>query len=73
MLAIADGKAGFCVCSTPDLLSFKSLDIAEQMTLLDAQLFQKIEVRRIACFDFCFVWGGREGAGGEGVEMQGFS
>ena len=28
-----------------DLLSFKSHDIAEQMTLLDSTLFQKIEVR----------------------------
>lgn len=33
--------------STPDLLSFKSGDIAEQMTLLDAQLFQKIEIPEV--------------------------
>ena len=33
------------VSSTPgDLLSFKAHDIAEQMTLLDSTLFQKIEV-----------------------------
>ncbi|XP_076455431.1 uncharacterized protein LOC143290006 isoform X3 [Babylonia areolata] len=33
--------------STPDLLSFKTQDIAEQMTLLDAQLFQKIEIPEV--------------------------
>ncbi|XP_025112500.1 rap guanine nucleotide exchange factor 1-like isoform X4 [Pomacea canaliculata] len=33
--------------SMPDLLAFKSHDIAEQMTLLDAQLFQKIEIPEV--------------------------
>ncbi|XP_050413397.2 rap guanine nucleotide exchange factor 1 isoform X2 [Patella vulgata] len=35
--------------STPvvDLLSFKSHDIAEQMTLMDAELFQKIEIPEV--------------------------
>ncbi|KAK7504449.1 hypothetical protein BaRGS_00004315 [Batillaria attramentaria] len=33
--------------NTPDLLSFKSGDIAEQMTLLDAQLFQQIEIPEV--------------------------
>ncbi|XP_012945561.1 rap guanine nucleotide exchange factor 1 [Aplysia californica] len=33
--------------STGDLLSFKAHDIAEQMTLLDAQLFQKIEIPEV--------------------------
>ncbi|XP_059151465.1 rap guanine nucleotide exchange factor 1-like isoform X2 [Physella acuta] len=33
--------------SSPDLLSFKAQDIAEQMTLLDAQLFQKIEIPEV--------------------------
>lgn len=31
----------------PDLLHFKSQDIAEQMTLLDAELFQKIEIPEV--------------------------
>ncbi|XP_041369599.1 rap guanine nucleotide exchange factor 1-like isoform X2 [Gigantopelta aegis] len=33
--------------SLPDLLHFKSHDIAEQMTLLDAELFQKIEIPEV--------------------------
>ncbi|CAL1536377.1 unnamed protein product [Lymnaea stagnalis] len=33
--------------SSSDLLSFKAHDIAEQMTLLDAQLFQKIEIPEV--------------------------
>ena len=31
--------------SPADLLHFKSGEIAEQMTLIDAELFQRIEVR----------------------------
>uniref|UniRef100_A0A0B6ZPD2 Uncharacterized protein n=1 Tax=Arion vulgaris TaxID=1028688 RepID=A0A0B6ZPD2_9EUPU len=39
------------VHSSSDLLSFKAHDIAEQMTLLDAQLFQKIEVtHNLICY-----------------------
>ena len=35
----------FLCCSPADLLHFKSGEIAEQMTLIDAELFQRIEVR----------------------------
>ncbi|SPP86644.1 blast:Guanine nucleotide-releasing factor 2 [Drosophila guanche] len=34
----------------PSLLDLKSLDIAEQMTLLDAELFQKIEIPEVLLF-----------------------
>ncbi|KAH9488884.1 Rap guanine nucleotide exchange factor 1 [Bulinus truncatus] len=36
-----------------DLLSFKAHDIAEQMTLLDAQLFQKIEIPEVLMWARC--------------------
>ncbi|XP_055898157.1 rap guanine nucleotide exchange factor 1-like isoform X3 [Biomphalaria glabrata] len=39
--------------STADLLSFKAHDIAEQMTLLDAQLFQKIEIPEVLMWARC--------------------
>ena len=35
------------IFSPSDLLHFKSGEIAEQMTLIDAELFQRIEVRGI--------------------------
>lgn len=35
------------VTSPPSLLDLKSADIAEQMTLLDAELFQKIEIPEV--------------------------
>lgn len=35
------------ITSPPSLLDLKSADIAEQMTLLDAQLFQKIEIPEV--------------------------
>lgn len=34
----------------PSLLDLKSLEIAEQMTLLDAELFQKIEIPEVLLF-----------------------
>ncbi|KAH8420101.1 hypothetical protein KR009_005809 [Drosophila setifemur] len=36
--------------SLPSLLDLKSLEIAEQMTLLDAELFQKIEIPEVLLF-----------------------
>ncbi|XP_023170102.2 guanine nucleotide-releasing factor 2 isoform X10 [Drosophila hydei] len=36
--------------SQPSLLDLKSLEIAEQMTLLDAELFQKIEIPEVLLF-----------------------
>lgn len=33
--------------SLPSLLDLKSTDVAEQMTLLDAELFQKIEIPEV--------------------------
>lgn len=35
------------ISNPPSLLDLKSADIAEQMTLLDAQLFQKIEIPEV--------------------------
>lgn len=35
------------ITSQPSLLDLKSADIAEQMTLLDAELFQKIEIPEV--------------------------
>lgn len=35
------------ITSPPTLLDLKSADIAEQMTLLDAELFQKIEIPEV--------------------------
>lgn len=35
---------------TYSLLDFKSIDIAKQMTLLDAELFQKIEIPELLIF-----------------------
>lgn len=34
----------------PSLLDFKALEIAKQMTLLDAELFQKIEIPEVLIF-----------------------
>ena len=36
-----------CVCRQALLLDFKSEQIAEQMTLLDAELFLKIEIPEV--------------------------
>lgn len=44
--------------SPSDFLFYKSHDIAEQMTLLDAELFQKIEVKMLAntiCIVQCVI------------------
>lgn len=38
------------VTDQPSLLNFKALDIAKQMTLLDAELFQKIEIPEVLIF-----------------------
>lgn len=35
------------IMNPPSLLDLKSTEIAEQMTLLDAQLFQKIEIPEV--------------------------
>lgn len=35
------------IISQPTLLDLKSTEIAEQMTLLDAELFQKIEIPEV--------------------------
>lgn len=35
------------ITSVPSLLDLKTTDIAEQMTLLDAELFQKIEIPEV--------------------------
>lgn len=35
------------ITSQPSLLDLKSAEIAEQMTLLDAELFQKIEIPEV--------------------------
>lgn len=35
------------ITNPPSLLDLKSAEIAEQMTLLDAQLFQKIEIPEV--------------------------
>lgn len=35
------------ITNPPTLLDLKSADIAEQMTLLDAELFQKIEIPEV--------------------------
>uniref|UniRef100_A0A1B0G205 CRK SH3-binding GNRP n=1 Tax=Glossina morsitans morsitans TaxID=37546 RepID=A0A1B0G205_GLOMM len=40
----------FTVTNQPSLLDLKSLEIAEQMTLLDAELFQKIEIPEVLLF-----------------------
>ncbi|KAM7346903.1 C3G guanyl-nucleotide exchange factor isoform 3-T3 [Cochliomyia hominivorax] len=40
----------FTVTVQPSLLDFKALDIAQQMTLLDAELFQKIEIPEVLIF-----------------------
>ena len=38
------------VTNQPSLLDLKSVEIAEQMTLLDADLFQKIEIPEVLLF-----------------------
>lgn len=38
------------VTNQPSLLDLKSVEIAEQMTLLDAELFQKIEIPEVLLF-----------------------
>ncbi|KAH8275997.1 hypothetical protein KR018_005947 [Drosophila ironensis] len=43
------GASGNCP-AMPSLLDLKSLEIAEQMTLLDAELFQKIEIPEVLLF-----------------------
>lgn len=38
------------VSAQPSLLDFKAMEIAKQMTLLDAELFQKIEIPEVLMF-----------------------
>ncbi|XP_032594459.1 guanine nucleotide-releasing factor 2 isoform X1 [Drosophila grimshawi] len=47
---VPDPQTSSNPANQPNLLDLKSLEIAEQMTLLDAELFQKIEIPEVLLF-----------------------